>query len=39
MIGWAIYVASMGKKKYVRILICQSEEKRPFGTAEVYVGE
>jgi hypothetical protein len=38
--GWAVYVASMGKKKYsFRILICQPEEKRPLGTAGVYVGE
>jgi hypothetical protein len=40
MIGWAVYVASMGMKKYsFNILICQPEEKRPLQTAGVYVGE
>jgi len=40
MIGWAVYVASMGMKKYsFNILICQPEEKRPLQTVGVYVGE
>jgi hypothetical protein len=40
MIGWAVYVASVGTKKYsFRSSICQPEEKRLLGTAGVYVGE
>jgi hypothetical protein len=36
MIGWAVCVASMVKKKYsFKILICQPEEKRPLVTAGV----